>query len=412
MRFHRPLWLNKLHSMGGPVLGLAIASVGIGSWISQAQTSSPASPPLRSTARVTTSVIRTFEGLNGANPLAGLVQGKDGNFYGTTSKGGRNNLGIVFRFNPIGNLATLDTFTGANGANPQAELIQASDGRFYGTTSRGGSRNLGTVFRIPINGRVFTLVNFNRTNGAIPLGGLVQGTNGRFFGTTSQGGSSNLGIVFSLTNAGVLLPTLVNFNGNNGATPRAGLIQGTDGRFYGTTSVGGRRNLGTAFRVTTAGTFNSFAFGSGNVLPPAVPPPSISVSELVQGKDGNFYGTSSTGGLNNLGTIFRMTSAGTISVLFSFNGQGANGANPQAPLTVDSSGNLYGTTFQGGRFNRGTVFVFNPSTRNFNTLHTFSGGNGAFPRGALVQANSGTFYGTTSAGGRNNLGVIFRMVVP
>src|SRR5262249_21233392 len=210
---------------------------------------------------------------------------------------------------------------------PQAGLVQSNDGNFYGTTQTGGAADLGTVFRITPTGILTTLVEFTGTGGAnkgsIPYAGLVQGSDGNLYGTTSSGGASDLGTVFKMTSAGGLT-TLVEFSGNDasnkGSDPVGGLLQGSDGNFYGTTSFGGANNLGTVFKVTTAGvltTLGEFAAENANGSNPH--------ANVVQGSDGNFYGATAHGGVTDSGTVFKVTPAGALSTMVRFTGIG--GAN-------------------------------------------------------------------------------------
>jgi len=175
-------------------------------------------------------------------PSAALAEGNAGNFYGTTAYGGASGKGTVFEVTPAGVLTTLVSFNGTNGSHPAAGLVQGSDGNFYGTTEYGGTNgNSGTVFQMTPAGALTTMVSLNGTNGSHPLAGLVQGSDGNFYGTTILGGVKNRGTVFQMTAAGVLT-TLVSFNGGKGSSPFAALVQGTNGNFYGTAG-GGRRVL-------------------------------------------------------------------------------------------------------------------------------------------------------------------------
>jgi uncharacterized repeat protein (TIGR03803 family) len=185
-------------------------------------------------------------------PSAGLVQGSDGSFYGTTAYGGASGKGTVFQVTPAGVLTKLISFTGANGSHPVAPLVQGSDGNLYGTTAYGGTNgNNGTVFQMTPAGALTTLVSFNGTNGSHPLAGLVQGSDGNFYGTTMRGGANNRGTVFLMTPAGVLT-TLVSFSGANGRLPFAALVQGTNGNFYGTTDGGDGCCLAATALITAA----------------------------------------------------------------------------------------------------------------------------------------------------------------
>jgi len=299
-------------------------------------------------------VMLSFNGTNGSHPVAALIQGTDGNFYGTTACGGTNgNNGMVFQMTPGGALTMLASFDGTNGSHPAAGLVQGTDGNLYGTTVRGGAQNLGTVFQMTPAGTLTTLVSFNSGNGGAPLGALVQGTNGNFYGTTSAKGANSNGTVFVTTPAG-FLTTILSFSGGNGRLPACGLVQGTNGFLYGTTEYGGNTSLnagngfGSVFRMTSGGALTALMAFNGVVNG------SYCASGLVQGSDGNFYGTTAGGGAFGCGTVFKMTPVGALTTLVSFNG--ANGNSPQAPLIQGSDGNLYGTTTYGGPNGGGTAF--------------------------------------------------------
>ena len=347
-------------------------------------------------------------------PAAGLVQGSDGNFYGTTAYGGTNgNNGTVFQMTPAGTWTTLVSFDGTNGAHPVAALVLGSDSNFYGTTENGGTNgNNGTVFQMTPAGVLTTLVSFNGTNGSYPAAALVQGSDGNFYGTTVGGGVSGIGTVFQMTPAGVLT-TLVSFNDTDGAAPLATLVQGTNGYFYDTTpqaqdaglSVNSGGGFGTVFEMTPSGVLKTLVkFNGSNGGNPA--------AGLVQGSDGNFYGTTAIGGNLSLnegygfGAVFKMTPAGTLTTLVSFNL--ANGYNPSAGLVQGSDGNFYGTTDGGGAGGGGTVFQVT-TNRVLTTLVSFNGTNGSYPVAGLVQGSDGNLYGTTEFGGANSRGTVFQV---
>ena len=255
---------------------------------------------------------------DGTTPIAGLVQGTDRNFYGTTNIGGAYGYGTVFKVTSGGVSAILYSFTGASdGAYPYAGLMQATDGSFYGTTTGGGTttgvNGSGTVFQITLAGRLKTIYTFCQTNcgdGRFPTGALVQATDGYFYGTTQSGGSGGYGTVFRITAAGALA-TLYSFAGAaDGAYPIAGLVQGTDGNLYGTTSANGAYGGGTIFQITPEGvptTLYSFCSQtSGTFCTDGYQP----YAGLVQGTDGSFYGTTPTGGpsdAGNSGIVFRLS---------------------------------------------------------------------------------------------------------
>ena len=371
-----------------------------------------------STARgQTLQALHSFQGTDGAEPVAGLVLGSDGNFYGTTSLGGTSNLGTVFRITPAGTLTTLVSFIGSNGRNPVAGLLLGSDNNFYGTTRGGGTSDLGTVFRMTPGGALTTVVNFNVSNGADPRTGLVQGSDGNFYGTTVLGGASNLGTLFRMLPNGTLT-TLFSFAGDNGAYPTGGLLE-ENGYFYGTTSSGGTTYDGTIFRITPNGAFTSllsFRYGFPPNHGPAQPE-----AGLVQGTDGDFYGTTAVGGSGNpigqdAGTVFKISPDGVLTTLVSFNN--TNGSGPLAGLVRGGDGNFYGTTSGGGtaydpqnNYGAGTIFVITPDG-TLTSLFTFTNTDGASPQAGHIFGSEGHLYGTTSKGGANDKGTIFKLVVP
>ena len=350
-----------------------------------------------------TSLYSFTNGSDGRFPSAGLVQGSDGNFYGTATGGGTNGSGTVFNISAGGTLTSLFSFSRANdGANPQAALVQGSDGSFYGTAYGGGTNNFGTVFKISASGEFTTLYSFtNGSDGANPVGGLVQGSDGDFYGMAYDGGTNNVGTVYKISASGTLTSLYTFTNGEDGSNPNDGLVQTSDGGFYGTASDGGTNGEGTVFEVSASGTFNrlySFSGGDDGASPNA---------QLVQGNDGEFYGTAIAGGSNYDGTVFKISADGVLTSLYSFTG-GDDGANPEAGLAEGSDGWFYGTTGGGGTNNLGTVFKISPSG-SFISLYSFANdGDGAYPGGALTQGSDGNFYGTTFGGSLNH-GSVFEI---
>jgi uncharacterized repeat protein (TIGR03803 family) len=302
---------------------------------------------------------------DGAWPRAGLVQASDATFYGVTWEGGLWGWGTLFRITRSGKLTILHSFDFSSGANPKGTLLRARDGNFYGTTSAGGRHGYGTVFKLTAKGEMTVLYNFCSkpycTDGATPIAGLIQGSDGNFYGTTSQGGIENgncgavltCGTLFKLTPTGELT-TLHKFcsqsNCADGDGPQAGLIQATDGDFYGTTVGGGAYIGGTVFKIDATGkltTLHSFC------APPNCFDGNGPEGGLIQAVDGNFYGTTLEAP-QNYGTIFKISSAGVLTVLHSFDW--TDGATPWASLLQAPDGTFYGTTVQGGSGEGGTVF--------------------------------------------------------
>jgi uncharacterized repeat protein (TIGR03803 family) len=348
-------------------------------------------------AASTLTTLVSFTGTNGATPLAGLVEGSDGNFYGTTYHGGSANCGTVFQLTPRGILTTLFNFKNdADGVGPDAGLIQGKDGNLYGTTSN-------TVFRITTDGTLTTLANVATVKGSAVQAGLIQDSAGNFYGTTYYGGSTKWGLLFKLT-PGHTLSTLVNFDGTFGGGPNGGgLIQDSIGNFYGTTEGGGSGGFGTIFKLTLNNTLSVLVnFNRTNGANPA---------GIILGKDGNFYGTTKAGPSisSYYGTVFQVTPGGTLTTLITFNS--TNGTGPGSGLIQSSDGNFYGTTWGGGSSGAGTVFQLVPvfGTHFYlNTLVNFNHANGESPQAALIQDLDGNFYGTTSAGGSAGKGTVFK----
>ncbi len=339
--------------------------------------------------------LHSFDSTDGAHPYAQPVQGTSGAFFGIASSGGATGAGTAFTINSSGTFTTLDSFHGTNGDFPRARLVLATDGTFYGTTVMGGTNGgYGTVFNITPSGALTSVHSFGDSDGAAPDAGLIQATNGNFYGTTETGGSQcpgGCGTVFEMTPGGTLT-TLHNFDNTDGAGPYAELLQATDGNFYGTTGAGGTKEFGTVFKITPSGTLTmlySFKGPDGDGEFPA--------AGLTQATDGNFYGTTVYGGLG-YGTVFKITPSGTLTLLHSFNGQ--DGAFPYATWIQATDGNFYGTTTEGGVNGAGVILEMTPSG-TLTTLHSFDNTDGTFPYG-LAQATDGSFYGTTYEGGASN----------
>jgi len=229
--------------------------------------------------------------------------------------------------------------------------MQASDGNLYGTTTKGGANsNAGTVYKITTAGAETVMWSFGGSgDGVNPYASPIQASDGNLYGTTYGGGANGAGTVFKITTAGAET-VLWSFGGSgDGALPDSGLMQASDGNLYGTTTSGGTNGAGTVFKITTAGAETvlwSFG-GSGDGAKP--------YGGLIQASDGNLYGTTYGGGANGAGTVFKITTTGAETVLWSFGGSG-DGVNLDGALMQASDGNLYGTTYGGGANGAGTVF--------------------------------------------------------
>jgi uncharacterized repeat protein (TIGR03803 family) len=334
----------------------------------------------------------------GGSPRGTLVEGTDLNLYGTTyGYGGRNN-GMIFKITPGGTFTTLHS-----GGTFQAGLTLGTDGNFYGTSVAGGTNAHGYVFKITPSGTLTVLYTFGAATDYLP-GGLVQASDGNFYGTTLEGGTNGHGMVFRITPSGTLT-TIYNFCAQSNCADGSaalGLIQGTDGNLYGATGAGGTAGgYGTIFKMTTTGTLTTLhSFDSTDGAGP---------EGLVQARDGNFYGTTNSGGFSNsncgggnvqgtCGTVFKMTPTGAFTTLHLFNS--TDGSGPGAAPIQASDGDFYGTTSGGGTTGSGTIFKIT-STGTLTTLHNLDtkNGDGAYPAG-LVQHTNGTFYGPTVRGGK------------
>jgi uncharacterized repeat protein (TIGR03803 family) len=306
--------------------------------------------------------LHNFEGTDGSTPFAGLLLASDGEFYGTTYDGsGAYYDGTIFKITSGGALSTFYVFDGSEGVNPVAALIQAKDGNFYGTTAFGGTNDYGTVFRVTSGGSLTTLHSFSLTDGANPYGGLVQARDGSFYGATAYGGGGSCtdgylagcGTIFKITPEGKLT-SVHSFQNTDGAFPFAALTQAADGNLYGTTTYGGTLSCshpdgcGTVFMIAPTGkltVLHSFV-GSDGISP---------YGSLIQATDGNLYGTTRDGGANgDYGTIYAITTGGALTVLHSFDG--ADGSLVLGGLVQATDGSFYGATNEGGDYSYGTVF--------------------------------------------------------
>jgi uncharacterized repeat protein (TIGR03803 family) len=350
-------------------------------------------------------VLHSFAGspTDGAQPVAGVIRDSAGNLYGTTPSGGTG-LGIVFKLSAAGQETVLYNF-GSNGYYPLSGVVRDSAGNLYGTTYYGGTRSAGTVYKITAAGHESVLHNFtNGEDGGEPMAGVVLDSSGNLYGTTYGGGPdgpAGAGVVFELNPAGTETVLHGFTNGVYGAWLAAGVYRDSSGDLYGTTEFGGPAGLGVVYKLDSSGNetvLYGFAGGTDGSTPFAAP---------IRDSSGNLYGTTAAGGPADAGVIFRVDSAGSETVLYSFTGP--DGQGPYAGLVRDSGGNLYGTTCYGGTANAGVVFELTASGQEL-VLYNFSGGSdGACPESSLVRDSTGNLYGTASSGGTNNYGLVFEL---
>lgn len=407
--------------------GLALA---LGAAVTQAQ--------VLATLHDFSSIAPGYAGTNsdGESCLGALTPGPDGNLYGTTSEGGTNSTGTVFRISPAGDFSTIHTFsakpgyTNADGAYPSAGLVLGADGALYGTTAGGGQYgNFGTVFKIDTNAVLTTLHTFNYADGENSAAPLVPAPDGGFYGTEPLGGDNGNGTIFHITPAGdfqtlySMSQTLeyTNYSNADGSRPY-GITAGPDGALYGVAQFGGTNSVGTVFRFDPASTnflvlhtFTRQDATKGTNTDGAAPQ-----SPMALGSDGNLYGATPDGGELAGGVLFRITPGGVFTTLHNFD-YFAEGANADAPLLF-RDGYLYGATSYGesesGVLNSGSIFRCDLDGA-LSVLYTFAApgadsinSGGAAPLAGLLPAADGSFYGTTTQGGADGNGTVFRFTPP
>jgi len=399
---------------------------------------------MSTTARAQTfTTLVNFDVTDGSFSQAALMQGVDGNFYGTTYYGGICGLcGTVFKVTPGGTLTTLHDFCSKNdcldGENPIGNLMQASDGNVYGVTFYGGSdyqdchnSRCGTIFKIDSTGKLTRFYSFcgltNCAEGVFPMAGLLQASNGNFYGATTGGGADRAGTIFEVTPAGkmTLLHSLCSQPGcTDGSYIVSSLVQALNGNLYGATADGGDMSsgcnppygCGTIFEITPQGKLTTiFTFHGPDGSNPA---------GLIEASNGKIYGVTWSGGTGNgcplseyprgCGTLFEITSGGKLTTLYNFCSLAncMDGVGPNGPPIQAIDGNFYGTTLQGGANNWGAIFRVTPAGA-LTTLYSFCALanciDGAIPNAGLVQATNGLLYGTTSEAGASGGGTIFSL---
>ena len=363
-------------------------------------------PAARATFSLST--IHTFDPASDGNvTYSPLVLGIDGLFYGVNSTGGRSDNGTIFSVTAGGKFITLNTFTqSSQGTTPEGGIVQARDGNFYGTTNKGGANGDGTLYQmVPSTGKLNVLSAFtNGDPGGNPVGALTEGFDGLLYGVAEYGGTDNYGTIFRATPPTGPATTFATVTGGlAGFYPQSDLIQATDGNFYGTTEQGGTDNVGTFFQVTPAGVYTvlySFTGGTDGSRP---------LRGVVQGTDGYFYGVCNEGGTYAGGAIYRIVVSGTtaaLTSLYNFVPLVDDGSNPLGNLTQASDGNFYGTAAAGGENGDGIIYRITPSGA-YTLLYSFAGGtDGLAPVAGLTQGTDGRLYGTT-AGENGSDGTIF-----
>jgi len=351
-------------------------------------------------------------GTDGAVPYAGLVRDAKGNLYGSTQTGGAGSnstdthTGTIFVLSPKNVLTTLHAFTGgADGDIPQGTLAADGHGNFYGSTEATDNMAGGTIFRVSSTGAYTVLQQMSCTGdtGCGVSAGLTK-VGSEFYGAASFGGKNGAGTIFRIDAAGKFHTVYAFSNGEDGGYPFGSLVGDGNGNLYGTTPTGGANGDGTIFKVTTTGTetvLYSFAGGDDGSNP---------FAGLARDSQGNLYGTTEQGGTYNNGTVFELPAGGTEKVIYTFLG-GNDGANPYSQLVINGAGQLVGTTAGGGLQDAGTVFAVTLSTGLETQIYSFAGGaDGSTPYAGVLLTKEGKYFGTTSVGGANGAGTVFEII--
>jgi uncharacterized repeat protein (TIGR03803 family) len=365
-------------------------------------------------------VVHNFSINDGATPYGGPILDGDGNLYGTTYLGGKYGNGSVYRLSPRGSswkFTRLYSFLGgSDGSGPAfGSLAMGPQHTLFGTTESGGS--FGTAYVVKPRCPAFTCP-WKETvahafgigsDGAQPIGGVVLDADGNFYGTTSLGGDFGNGTVFEAKRSGSTWTENVIYSftgGSDGANPPAGVTLGTDGSLYGTSSFGGANGIGAVYKLVRSGSgwtemvLYNFTGGDDGQNP---------VGGVILDEAGNLYGGTFIGGANGGGTVYELTPTGTLTTLYSFSGFAGGVYNK---LTFDPQGNLYGATNADGANLLGSVFMLSPNNGGwtFTSLHDFAGGNdGASPYGSVAVDANGNVFGTAAVGGTNNQGLVFEI---
>jgi uncharacterized repeat protein (TIGR03803 family) len=399
----------------------------------------------------------------GANPVSAVIRDAAGNFYGTTVNGGAYDQGVVYMVSPTGQQTVLHNFTGGtDGANPYAPLARDQSGNVYGTTFAGGLAGYGVVYEIDHTGVFKVLHSFmGGVDGQNPyFGRLILDSAGNLYGTTCYGGESGAGIVFELSPTGAETILYSFTGGTDGSNPLAGVVRDGAGNLYGTTYYGGHPSVeiyytyGTIFKLDAAGTesvlwnfsqcggcaesaynpssdliyINGNLYGTtsgGSLLWSFDVTGTAGFSRMLPGvgelqlagglaldAQGNLYATFS-GSFNEFppivtaGGVYKLSRDGTAAAVYTFSG-GADGGSPHESVTVDAEGNIYGTASAGGSANVGVLYKITPAGQE-SVLYNFPQTDGSNPYGGLIADGQGNLYGTTSNGGANGQGSVFEI---
>jgi len=383
--------ITKTKQSGAGTLAFVCALAAIGTALAQEQTS-------------TESVLYNFTPTSGYNPNAGVIFDAEGNLYGTASHGGPARHGVVYKLDPAGQETDLYSFTLTpdDGEMPKSGVTRDSAGNLYGTTYYGGVAYAGVLYKLDPAGQETELHGFTGgAGGGTPQAGVVLDSAGNLYGTACKCDSTGYyGVIYKFDTAGQYT-VLHTFSGVDGGMTVAGVVLDSAGNLYGTTSNGGAANMGVVYKLDTAGqltVLHSFTGGADGGTPYA---------GVIRGSAGGLYGTTYLGGTANMGVVYKLDTAGQLTVLHNFTG-GAGGEEPYAGVTLDPAGNLYGTALYGGTKNHGVVYKLGAA--GYTVLHSFSGStDGDNPYAGVALDSAGNLYGTTYYGGTVEGGVVFKV---
>jgi len=367
-----------------------------------------------SSAAQTFKVLYNFTGgSDGAYPYGALLRDKAGNLYSTTFEGGASGYGTVYKLDKADKETVLYSFAGgSDGANPLAGLTADSSGNFYGTTEGGGTSGVGTVFELSKKGKESVLYTFTGgTDGCYPTGELLRDSAGNLYGVTENcGGSGIYGTLFKLSKNGQFT-VLHGFGGypSDGAYPSyTAVLMDKAGNIYGITEEGGVANSGTVYKLSKAGKITIlYSFAGGDL------DGCDAFGDPIMDKQGNLYGTTNACTSHSVGMVWKVSQKGKETVLHTFAGGSSDGAEPMAGVITDAKGNLYGDTYQGGSYGLGTVYKLDKKG-TLTLLHTFDGSDGSYLYAGVIRDAAGNLYGAALDGGtgtgcRNGCGTVWQI---
>jgi len=337
--------------------------------------------------------------------FTGLSMNSQTQLWGTSYSGGANGQGTIFSADASGtNFQIAYDFVNATGAMPTGGMCLANNGKYYGVTEEGGWGNSCCSFNFDPSTRTYTdIYDFYQYTqyGWHAFSKLLKANSGMLYGLAGLGGANGGGVIYRIDPTNDTYTDVYDFDITNGSNANGSLIQGSDGKLYGMTQAGGANAEGVIFSFdpAIANYTKLYVFNSATGSSP-------SYGGLLQANDGKLYGMTQMGGANGLGVLFSFNlSNGDYTDLYDFNA--ANGSSPNGSVIQATDGKLYGMTSAGGSNNLGVIFSYDITLNSYSNLVNFNGTNGASPRRSLFQASNGKLYGTTNAGGATSEGVAF-----